>query len=168
MPGVINRYAQGLLGLLDMKTGGNSLPPELAAQVLPILDLVQFYVASARERRLSTAISIAAVGTTLSDLVVPVGKMWVLEQAHVSVQTLTAGQVFMGKPCVFGPAPASPTFFIGEVSNAYAAGDQPNLALMRPGFLLLNSGSNLGVQCERIAAGPIPATLVATIIEIQQ
>lgn len=163
----INRYAQGLLGLLDTKAGG-TLPTMYNPNLGLSLELQQFYLASSRSRRLSTAFNLTAVGSVGSDLVVPDGKMWVLEQCHLSTNALTAGQALIARPMVFGPG--NQTIFIGESQPiAYTNGDQATIRLMSPGsYILLNAGSILAALVERIAAGPIAASIGATLVEIQQ
>lgn len=73
----INRVPQGLLGLLDAKTQGRT-PLDTEANLRPVIDLSQFYVA---DLPLETEIAIGTVtGADVGDLVLPVtvpsGEQW--------------------------------------------------------------------------------------------
>jgi len=97
----INRVPQGLLSLLDAKTGGNT-PPDTANNLQPVLEQLQFYLASIpMQAGQATGNTGGLDSITVASVEIPSGELWAVY--GVSVQSLTvAGSGVVGiTPTVF-------------------------------------------------------------------
>lgn len=89
MAGSINRFPDGLLAFLDLKTRGET-PSDLGSTVAPIIDLLPFYELGA------TAVWTRTAGLTISQtytssVVVPDGEIWLVRAGTVKVEALGPG-----------------------------------------------------------------------------
>lgn len=128
MVGRVARYPAGLLGLLDLKTGGQS-PPDFGSVLLPTLEAFPFYVNSLIRNRTGSW-SVAAgvsgfqlLGAVLTETGPTDGHVWYVRNLGIWSSTVavaaesyigrlsvlpsgigtTAGQVFDGAPLTITP-----------------------------------------------------------------
>lgn len=96
MPGLINRFPRGLLGLLDAKTNGKT-PEGLGDLVAPVLDVFPHYIAAMREAQTDTSGAIAGTGLvfgTNGRLTCPSDQIWYVDQFQVRTSVaLGAGEI---------------------------------------------------------------------------
>lgn len=95
MPGLINRFPRGLLGLLDAKTGGKT-PQAIADMVIPQLDIERYYLAQFSEAIIDTSGAVAGVGSIFGAsflLDCPNDEIWIVSHyAVLSSIALAAGE----------------------------------------------------------------------------
>lgn len=151
----INRLALGLLGTLDVKQLGKN-PWTIESKLQTTLETWQFYTVGTLQKRASSAINIAAVGATVTDLVVPQNKLWLVTSVFVAIPALGAGQALVAHAAVFGPATGNTLLFAGPASAPYATGDTPLLTAVPIGqYLLCPPGTAFGIFTTRLTAGPV-------------
>ena len=164
MPAFINRFPQGLLGLLDLKTQGEN-PSQLSPLVQGTIELADSYLINQRSSN-SQASTLTALGVTagaFSNLVVPQGEIWVLYNltAELSTPPLAAATF----ACAVGYVPTDNNRFISlsdyNSVTAIAAADiivaWTGRFLLGPGdspqvFVTTLTGGNLGVRLNLVRA----------------
>lgn len=87
----INRFPDGLLALLDLKSRGNT-PAILADTVSPTIDMLGFYELGETLGWSQNAGTLSS-GNTVAPVTVPAGEVWLVRQAALKIQALGAGQV---------------------------------------------------------------------------
>lgn len=87
--GAVNRYPQGLLGLLSAKTDGKT--PDQASETLsPTLDLTPFYLSGISLSIAEASESGSTIGT-FADIEVPTGETWMVYAIESRMTAVTAG-----------------------------------------------------------------------------
>jgi hypothetical protein len=96
----INRFPEGLLALLDLKSRGNT-PSDLSDVVQPGLDMLPFYELG-QQLQWVNANAAAAVGPAVAPVTVPDGEVWLVRQATLTIEALAGGTLYGA--LVSGPA----------------------------------------------------------------
>lgn len=159
----INRQPLGLLSFFGIKNTGRN-PDQLANVIAPTLDLSRWYLEQ-NSQSSATNQAVAAVGFT-SVLVVPDGQTWAILGCSVNSQaalgagvTLRIGGAWARNPAsnVVRPLTVFPDAdsTTGQVAVSWSDG---NLCTFAP------PGSQIGVYCSRIVAGPVTCTLNLTFV----
>jgi hypothetical protein len=154
----INRFPQGLLGLLDLKTQGEN-PSQLGPVVTPVIELADLYALNSRgsNSQNSTLTGLGVTAGAYSNLVVPQGELWVVYNltAELGTPPLGAGAtiaaavgyvptdnnrfIAMSPMCA---TIATGADFIAQFQGAFILqpGDSPQV------FLTVLTGGNVGVR----------------------
>jgi hypothetical protein len=159
----INRQPYGLLSFFGIKNSGRN-PEALAGTIAPTLDLSRWYLEQ-NSQSSATNQAVAAVGFT-SVLTVPDFQTWCILGVSVNSQavlgagvTLCIGGAWSRNPAsnVVRPLTTFPErdFTTGQVAVAWSEG---NLCTFAP------AGSQVGIYCSRIVAGPVTCTLNLTFV----
>lgn len=90
MPGNIQRVPRGLLGLLDMKTSGQT-PPQLGDLVQPQIDLLQMYLLQFPLQNETDSTLNITTPVTYSAIQVPDNVMWFVYGASAEQLSTTVG-----------------------------------------------------------------------------
>lgn len=98
----INRLPAGLLGFIDVKAMGKN-PAFFGDVVSPVVDLTPFYRSASRFRVISTNIVPTGAFTNVSNIVVPDGKVWLIENILATSAGLTATAQLSGAVCIVSP-----------------------------------------------------------------
>lgn len=98
----INRFAAGLLGLLDIKAMGKT-PARLADQVVPMIDLDPYYRAENRIVVSYTEAAVIAWGEFQggASVTVPQNSIWLLENIRLRFGGAPAGSQIAAIPLIF-------------------------------------------------------------------
>ena len=101
---VINRVPQGLLPLLDAKTGGNT-PSDFSGVLSPGIDLTEFYAADIPLEIENTQVagSTQAPPGIIADVTVPAGEQW-LVYGGSAICTYSSTALSVRTQLVFRPA----------------------------------------------------------------
>lgn len=161
----INRLAAGMLGLLDIKSMGDT-PSSLGSLLQPSLDFTEFYRWQGRQWQASASFNAAAVGGVNSTLAVPERKLWIVESFMCSTPVLGAGQALQLAPMIFAPAPNLTSLMQGEISPVFGVGDGAHARWGESMYVGCLPGYNFGAVVTRIAAGPIAVTLKLVYTEV--
>lgn len=163
MPAFINRFPQGLLGLLDLKTQGEN-PSQLSPLVQGTIELGDSYLINQRasNSQNSTLTGLGVTAGAYSNLVVPQGEIWVLYNLTAELGTPPLAAATFA--CSVGFVPTDNNRFIGLVSNgptAVAAADfitaWEGRILLGPGdspqvFVTTLTGGNIGIRLNLLRA----------------
>jgi len=147
MPGLINTYPRGLLGLLDAKTSGRT-PEALGDQVSMILDVFPFYQAQRRETISGNTAAVAGGGAIFptSGFSVPQDEIWFVVGYNVVANAALAATEFLGFVPVHRSQNTAGNTADVHLAPALVAGSttpvQPASAAQRP-FLAI-AGDQLG------------------------
>lgn len=87
----INRFPDGLLALLDLKTRGQT-PNSLNQVVAPGLDMLPFYELGQGMDWVQNAGNTAALNAT-APVIVPAGEIWLVRQAYIKLQALAVATI---------------------------------------------------------------------------
>jgi hypothetical protein len=155
-PQDIQRYPRGLIDLLGMRATGDT-PHQLAAQTMPNIDLLDFYL-NDRCEVFSAAIAVApaALGNfQFAGSAVPQGQMWALYDVTVNCGGVVAAaasitfspvifrnQAVVGNGVVVGPVTTATT---GQNLASGSHFERPNLII---------AGQSFGVQVHAITGVP--------------
>ena len=153
----INRTPGGLLGFLGIKNGGRN-PDTLATTLAPVWDLSKTYL---RTNLILARINVAtvAVGFTSAGTVPP-GEAWYLSNAWVNSQAaMGAGQAI----ACFGAAAQvdGVSFNLAALTNRAASTGTGTVAAAGSArdYQLLPPGTQLGIYCDALTAGPVTMVL---------
>jgi len=81
--GIVNRYAKGLLSILDSQTQGDT-PSSMGDVIAPTFDISQYLLASKGYELKQTTSVFIALGQQV-EAPVPAGEMWWLRSVHLEV-----------------------------------------------------------------------------------
>ena len=84
LPAIINSLPAGYLDLLGLKTMGRN-PTFPVDAVAPVMEMLQWYASSQSEIVAGTPVNRAAIGQTVTDLVVPATETWLVLSAVTQV-----------------------------------------------------------------------------------
>jgi len=119
-PPPINAPVNGLLSFFGLKNGGRN-PQHLSEDLVPVIDLLDWYQANGAEAAASASTVINAVGFTSLGIVVPNGEWWFVQHFTVITGTLTAGQSLSVAPMWTDATPQA--VMLGGYSPVLVAGD---------------------------------------------
>lgn len=159
MPAFINRFPQGLLGLLDLKTQGVN-PSLLGEIVTPVLELSNFYALNSRasNSQSSTLTGLGVTAGAYANLVVPQGELWVLYNltAHLAAAPLGAAATFS---CGVGYVPTDNNRFIGLGAESQQIITGDDVIAQWQGEFVLAPGDSPQVYVTRLTGGNLGVRL---------
>lgn len=117
---VINRVPQGLLALLDSKTGGRT-PGQIDPAVQASIDVTQMYAADVRMESAFTAASLtsADIGTLSCLVTVPANELWMVYGVSSQIVVAITGDDYDCQCAMQFPGVTTAHFLTGEntISN---------------------------------------------------
>jgi len=163
-PQDIQRYPRGLIDLLGMRATGDT-PHQLAAQTMPQIDLLDFYLNDRLEVLSQTiAAAPAALGNfQFQNSAVPQGQMWAVYDIAVNCGGVVAAAtsitfspvVFRNQSIVGNAVIAGPTATATAGQNILSGSHYERPVLVLP-------GQSFGVQVQAITGAPgVPFQITA-------
>lgn len=140
----LQKAAQGLTGLLELKVGGHQ-PIKFGETILPVIDVVEFY-ASVTNRVVKTATSSLNARNTQTTMQVPINEIWRLHTLgwHGSFNALSWWLPEMLIE-IDGVGTRLPNSYVNAVQIPAAQDSNLNGGVIFDAPLLLRSGTNLTV-----------------------
>lgn len=153
MPSMINRVPQGLLSLLDMKSGGKNAQ-ELSQTLISVLDATDFYLASKREF-LSAQIAPALGWNSSSTLSPAPGEIWLVRTlcafSNADIAAAATLQISVGLVPVGGAATIG-GMGLGISSGVFSTGQRAMSVF--PQSFFLQPGDQLGFYGQIVTGAP--------------
>jgi len=157
----INRIPQGLLGFLGIKNGGEN-PRQLSNVLVPVWETRDLYTFTNSEIS-SVILGIAALGSQ-GYVTIPTGELWLILQQSASSDTLTAGQSLEFSTNWTDPA-AVVNIETGLTSGVRTVGARVTAVSQRAYYA--SAGSQVGINCTQLAAGPVNVRLKTRFARFQ-
>lgn len=151
--GIVNRYAKGLLSILDSQTQGDT-PSSMGDVIAPTFDISEYLLASKGYEFKQTTSIFVALGQVV-EAPVPAGEMWWLRSLHLEVMqreaiaTTWRFAVYLNTPAGQWPLADSGAVTMGVIGNAFWI----NEFFDRP--LVLKTGDSMATTCGHLAGVPI-------------
>lgn len=164
----INRFAAGLLGLVDIKAMGKN-PSRLSQVVSPVLDLEPYYRAETRQVNFYIVNPVVATGfffPSVSGAIVPTGKVWLVENIRMAVQ-VGAGNSISVTPAVARLNGANQdAFWSGNASTVTGAFAGIHLSYYFEKPLVCLPGMRLAISVNAFSGAGTIASLTSTYSEL--
>lgn len=171
----INRYPQGLLGLLDVKSMGK-VPNSLQDRVQAVVSLDHYYRAQNRTTKISTIVVDGLGIKANTAFTPPAGKIWLVESMRAVSGGLAATQVLRLAPAIFMPSAAPTTLseviwagengitLITSTSGICGSWTFDPVFVMLPGYY----GGVYVSQADNINGGaPVNVPVALTVTEVE-
>jgi len=149
-PPAIQTPPAGWLGFLGIKSGGRQ-PVTPNTQLAPTLEMFEFYLAGNRTPLAAAIVQAAAtnLGTTTNPIIVPNGKVWIVEAIHSQSGAQGAASASEGMVICTDASTTLP-FYIGPPSNPGVTGKV--LWCRSDRRLILGPGNQIRVFTSAVAA----------------
>lgn len=171
----INRYPQGLLGLLDIKSMGKA-PNQLLDSVRATIDLDPYYRAQSRTVKLATIV-VDGLGIKSQVLLSPpAGRVWLVESMRCIAGGLLATQTLRGAPIILMPSGfptlANEVIWAGEngitlntsTSGIFTSWTFEKAFVMLPGYY---AGVYISEAANVTVPSPVNVPVCLTVTEIE-
>ena len=141
---------RGLTAFLQIKAGGFN-PSYMRDELLPTLDLVQWYLEENAEHLGEAALAVAAVGVTeFTTLAVPAGEYWAVEEFCVSCGLGAGATAKLASSMIMETG--GPSLNVGPVEVGIAT---ENVRTRMDRIRFVGPGARFFVHCQSVTGGPI-------------
>ena len=168
MSGDIQSFPSGLLSLLGIQSGDGRGPSFLPEQLIPVMELIPYYVAGKRETVASSGVALNTVGSGAS-VIVPATEWWLLESISSSLVAGAAAQLMdqcIGYQLVSGGALNVLAASIPKTSAAI--NEQSRVGVLLANRVLLPPGGAIVLQLtSNVAAGTVTGTVSGVITRLR-
>jgi hypothetical protein len=152
--GIVNRYAKGLLTVLDSQTQGDT-PSSMGDVIAPTMDVSEFLLASKGSVQLQTQNIFIGLGQVV-EAPVPAGEQWWVRSVHLEVITRDAVvgnwvfALFAALPGIQVPLTSSFTMAMAAV---FATSRTIFQDFNRP--FVMKTGDALATSCQAVTGAPV-------------
>lgn len=145
-----------------MQTSGDT-PVDLAAQLLPIIDISDYYFRDRIENKQSSAISVNGAGTfTNASMDIPTGEAWIVTDISAQTNTLAVGNEMRIRAMIqYGGLNNTILVTYGEPTPTLVSGENANVGFHFDRPILLRPGDSVGLWNEHWLAGGANVTCFA-------
>ena len=154
-PQDIQRFPKGLIDLLGMRATGDT-PHQLAQQLLPVLDQLDYYLFDRLEVLIApTSIAVPGIGNvTFVGTTVPQNQLWMLYDYSVILPTTAAASAIKATPGVFRGGNGATGFvaLVDQLSAGALEGDCKGRHFERP--VIVGPGQIFSLQCTTFTGAP--------------